>query len=81
GLCITYLTLLSATREVEIGLMFAGQIGCEALNFALKRAIREERPRGECLRNPSEPATAAADPRKEHRKERKRNQQLPDAPP
>jgi len=25
--------------------MFAGQMGCEALNFALKRIIREERPK------------------------------------
>lgn len=24
--------------------MFAGQMGCEALNFGLKRLIREERP-------------------------------------
>lgn len=24
--------------------MFAGQMSCEALNFALKRLIREERP-------------------------------------
>jgi dolichyldiphosphatase len=26
-------------------LMFAGQMGCEALNFALKRLIKEERPK------------------------------------
>lgn len=26
-------------------LMFAGQLGCEALNFALKRLIKEERPK------------------------------------
>jgi dolichyldiphosphatase len=30
---------------VEIMLMFAGQMGCEALNFALKRLIKEERPK------------------------------------
>jgi len=34
-----------ATREVEILLMFAGQMGCEALNFLLKRLIKEERPK------------------------------------
>lgn len=27
--------------------MFAGQLGCEALNFVLKRLIKEERPKGE----------------------------------
>lgn len=40
-----YVTLIWATREVEILLMFAGQMGCEALNFGLKRWIREERPK------------------------------------
>ncbi|KAI9742071.1 MAG: hypothetical protein M1834_000461 [Cirrosporium novae-zelandiae] len=45
GLCIVYATLIWASREVEILLMFAGQLGCEALNFILKRWIREERPK------------------------------------
>jgi len=27
--------------------MFGGQMGCEALNFMLKRAIKEERPKRE----------------------------------
>lgn len=45
GLCVVYATLIWSTREVEIGLMFAGQLACEALNFALKRLIKEERPR------------------------------------
>lgn len=45
GLCIAYITLIWATREVEILLMFAGQMGCEALNFLLKRLIKEERPK------------------------------------
>ena len=45
GLCIMYVTLMWASREVEICLMFAGQMGCELLNFGLKRWIREERPR------------------------------------
>jgi len=45
GLCVAYATLIWSTREVEILLMFAGQMGCEALNFALKRLIKEERPK------------------------------------
>lgn len=44
GLTITYVTLIWSTREVEILLMFAGQMGCEALNWILKRWIQEERP-------------------------------------
>ncbi|KAL4779982.1 phosphatidic acid phosphatase type 2/haloperoxidase [Aspergillus varians] len=45
ALCVVYVTLVWASREVEVGLMFAGQLVCEALNFALKRIIKEERPR------------------------------------
>jgi dolichyldiphosphatase len=45
GLCIMYVTLIWSSREVEILMMFAGQMICEALNFALKRLIREERPK------------------------------------
>ncbi|KAI9711900.1 MAG: hypothetical protein M1812_007054 [Candelaria pacifica] len=45
GLCVIYVTLIWSTREIEILLMFAGQMGCEALNFLLKRWIKEERPR------------------------------------
>jgi dolichyldiphosphatase len=44
-LCVVYATLIWSTREVEIMLLFAGQMGCEALNFALKRLIKEERPK------------------------------------
>ncbi|KKZ66590.1 dolichyldiphosphatase [[Emmonsia] crescens] len=44
AICIIYVTLIWATREVEVLLMFAGQMLCEALNFFLKRLIREERP-------------------------------------
>ena len=44
ALCITYATLIWSTREIEILLMFAGQMGCEALNWVLKRFIREDRP-------------------------------------
>ena len=45
ALCVVYATLIFSTREAEIALAFAGQLGCEALNFALKRLIKEERPR------------------------------------
>ncbi|ORY71220.1 PAP2 superfamily protein [Pseudomassariella vexata] len=44
GLCVVYATLIWSTREIEIALLFAGQLACEALNFALKRFIKEERP-------------------------------------
>ncbi|KAF1990174.1 DOLPP1 protein [Aulographum hederae CBS 113979] len=45
ALCVIYVTLIWSTREVEILLMFAGQMACEALNWGLKRWIKEERPR------------------------------------
>ncbi|OAL55500.1 PAP2-domain-containing protein [Pyrenochaeta sp. DS3sAY3a] len=45
GLCVVYATLIWSNREIEICLMFAGQMACEALNWVLKRYIREERPR------------------------------------
>lgn len=45
GLCVVYATLIWSTREVEILLMFAGQLACEAVNFSLKRIIKEERPK------------------------------------
>jgi hypothetical protein len=44
ALCITYATLIWSSREMEILLMFAGQMACEALNWVLKRSIREDRP-------------------------------------
>lgn len=44
ALVITYAALTWSTREIEILLMFAGQMGCEALNWGLKRYIKEERP-------------------------------------
>jgi len=44
ALLIVYVTLLFATREAEVALMFAGQLACEAVNFVLKRVIKEERP-------------------------------------
>jgi dolichyldiphosphatase len=49
GLCVVYATLIWSNREIEIGLMFAGQMTCEALNWCLKRYIKEERPAGESL--------------------------------
>ncbi|TQB69562.1 hypothetical protein MPDQ_001691 [Monascus purpureus] len=44
ALCVVYVSLIWVSREVEVLLMFAGQLGCEAVNFALKRVIKEERP-------------------------------------
>lgn len=41
---IVYATLLLATREAEVALLFAGQLACEAANFLLKRLIKESRP-------------------------------------
>lgn len=41
-----YATLIWSNREIEIALMFAGQMACEALNWVLKRHFKEERPRG-----------------------------------
>ncbi|KAK0728123.1 PAP2 superfamily-domain-containing protein [Lasiosphaeria miniovina] len=45
ALCVVYATLIWSTREAEVALMFAGQLACEGVNFALKRLIKEERPR------------------------------------
>ncbi|KAJ5622953.1 hypothetical protein N7490_011558 [Penicillium lividum] len=45
ALCVSYATLIWATREMEVILMFAGQLGCEVINFVLKRFIKEERPK------------------------------------
>lgn len=42
---MVYATLIWSSREAEILLMFAGQMGCEALNFLLKRIIKQERPK------------------------------------
>ena len=49
ALCIIYVTLIWASREMEVLLMFTGQMVCEALNFVLKRIIRQERPLRTCL--------------------------------
>ncbi|KXX80935.1 putative dolichyldiphosphatase [Madurella mycetomatis] len=45
ALVVVYATLLWSTREAEVLLTFAGQLACEAVNFALKRIIKEERPK------------------------------------
>lgn len=45
GLCVVYATLIWSSREAEVLLMFAGQMGCEAFNWVLKRYIKEERPK------------------------------------
>jgi dolichyldiphosphatase len=45
ALCVIYVTLIWASREIEIMMMFAGQMSCEALNLMLKRWIKEERPK------------------------------------
>lgn len=47
GLVLAYVVLLWATREAELGLLFAGQMLNEAVNVVLKRIIQEERPPGE----------------------------------
>lgn len=44
ALCITYATLIWSSREMEILLMFSGQMACEGLNWVLKRYIKEDRP-------------------------------------
>ncbi|CAK7205431.1 hypothetical protein SEUCBS139899_008202 [Sporothrix eucalyptigena] len=44
AIIIVYVTLVWSTREAEVFLAFAGQLACEAVNFALKRIIKEERP-------------------------------------
>ncbi|KAL9613355.1 MAG: hypothetical protein Q9167_002116 [Letrouitia subvulpina] len=45
ALCVIYVTLIWATREIEILLMFVGQLGSGIVNVALKRIIKEERPK------------------------------------
>lgn len=45
GLCVIYVTLIWASREIEILMMFAGQMACESLNWILKRWIKEDRPK------------------------------------
>ncbi|EPS40680.1 hypothetical protein H072_5482 [Dactylellina haptotyla CBS 200.50] len=44
GLMIVYAVLIFSHRELEIILALTGQLGCEAVNFILKRLIKESRP-------------------------------------
>ncbi|KAI5806636.1 phosphatidic acid phosphatase type 2/haloperoxidase [Peziza echinospora] len=44
ALVISYTVLSWGQREIELILMFVGQLGCEAVNWALKRLIKENRP-------------------------------------
>jgi len=44
AIIISYTALAWGQREVELILMFAGQLGCEAVNWVLKRLIKESRP-------------------------------------
>jgi dolichyldiphosphatase len=46
GLMVVYVTLIYARREIEVILMFIGQLLSELANWILKRIIREERPKG-----------------------------------
>ncbi|KAK6354108.1 hypothetical protein TWF730_008526 [Orbilia blumenaviensis] len=44
ALMIVYAVLIFSHREAEIILACAGQLGCEAVNYVLKRVIKEARP-------------------------------------
>jgi dolichyldiphosphatase len=46
ALMVIYVTLIYARREIEVVLMFAGQLLCEGANWILKRLIKEDRPPG-----------------------------------
>ncbi|KAL1641377.1 hypothetical protein SLS58_006078 [Diplodia intermedia] len=53
GLCVVYTTLIWSSREAEVALMFAGQLACEAVNWCLKRLIKEEQMYGKGYGMPS----------------------------
>lgn len=44
ALLVVYITLIFAQRELEVVVMFSGQILCEALNWGLKRTFKQQRP-------------------------------------
>ena len=50
GLMVVYVTLIYARREIEVVLMFIGQLLSEVANWILKRIIKEERPKGIFIR-------------------------------
>jgi len=43
---VIYVTLIYARREIDVLLMFIGQVFSEVANYILKHIIREERPQG-----------------------------------
>ena len=45
ALMVIYVTLIYSRREIEIVLMFGGQLLCELTNWTLKRLIKEDRPK------------------------------------
>ncbi|KAL7267888.1 hypothetical protein RUND412_009508 [Rhizina undulata] len=45
ALMVSYVTLIWAQRELELLLVFAGQLFCEAINWVLKRTFKEARPK------------------------------------
>jgi len=45
-LMAAYAALAFQTRELTVIIMWAGQLLCEAFNWILKRAIKQERPSG-----------------------------------
>lgn len=44
ALIVAYIVTIYNRREIETIHMFAGQLGCEALNWVLKRLIKQDRP-------------------------------------
>lgn len=50
ALMVIYVTLIYSRREIEVLLMFSGQLLCELANWILKRLIKEERPKGKLIR-------------------------------
>lgn len=44
ALIVAYIVAIYSRREVETAYMFIGQLGCEALNWILKRLIKQDRP-------------------------------------
>jgi dolichyldiphosphatase len=44
ALMVIYVTLIYSRREIEVVLMFGGQLLCELANWILKRLIKEDRP-------------------------------------
>lgn len=53
GLMVIYVTLIYSRREIEVLLMFVGQLLCEGANWRLKRLIKEDRPPGTFISFPS----------------------------